>query len=69
MKRGDSINIKFYREKAGITQKQLAKKLNVDQTAVCHWEKGKNGVSKKYIPKLAKVLGCTVQELTEEASE
>ena len=69
MKRGDSINIKFYREKAGITQKQLAKKLNVDQSAVCHWEKEKNGVSKKYIPKLVKVLGCTVQELTGEVSE
>ncbi len=61
------MNIKFYRERAGLKQEAVAKKLNVDQSAVSHWERGNNGPSAKYLPKLAKMFGCTVEELKAES--
>lgn len=57
------MNIKARRLEAGLTQAQLAKKLNVDQTAVSRWESGETKPLKKYHKKLAKVLGCSVEEL------
>jgi len=61
------LNIRFYREKAGLRQEDLAKKLDVDQTAVSNWELGKSKPLRKYHKKLAKILGCTVEELMGEA--
>ena len=61
------MNIRFYREKAGLRQEDLAKKLDVDQTAVSTWELGKTKPLRKYHKKLAKILGCTVEELFREA--
>ena len=60
------MNIRFYREKAGLRQEDLAKKLDVDQTAVSNWELGKSKPLRKYHKKLAKILGCTVEELLAE---
>lgn len=60
------MNIKARRLEAGLTQAQLAKKLNVDQTAVSRWESGETKPLKKYHKKLAKTLGCTVDELLKE---
>ena len=57
------MNIKARRLEAGLTQAQLAKKLNVDQTAVSRWESGETKPLKKHHKKLAKVLGCSVEEL------
>jgi transcriptional regulator with XRE-family HTH domain len=51
------------RLKAGMTQEQLARKMNVDQAAVSRWESGDTKPLKKSRKKLAKVLGCTVDEL------
>lgn len=60
------MSIKEKRLAAGLTQAQLAKKMNVDQTAVSYWESGKTKPCKKYHKKLAKTLGCTVDELLKE---
>lgn len=60
------MNIKKLRLKAGLTQSQLAKKMNVDQAAVSRWESGETKPLRKCHKKLAKVLGCTVDELLEE---
>lgn len=57
------MNIKNLRLKAGMTQADLAKKLDVDQTAVSRWESGQNKPLRKIHKKLARVLGCTVDEL------
>lgn len=61
------MNIRVLRQKAGMTQEQLAKKMNVDQTAVSRWETSDTKPLKKYRKKLARVLGCTVDELMREA--
>lgn len=63
------MKIKELRLKAGMTQAQLAKKMNVDQTAVSRWETGDNKPLRKTHKKLAKVLGCTVEELYEEGEK
>ena len=61
------MNIKEYRLKAGMTQVELAKKLNVDQAAVSRWESKETRPLRKIHKKLAKVLGCTVDDLMREA--
>lgn len=57
------MNYKKLREKSGLTQKELADELGVDQSAVCLWETGKTQPRAKLLPKIAKILGCTVDEL------
>lgn len=54
------------RRKSGYTQVDLAKLLNVDQSAVSQWERGKVKPLKKIRPALAQALGCTEDELVEE---
>ncbi len=52
---------KIIKEKQ-ITQSELAKKLNVSQSAVSQWN---SGCTPKYeqLPKLAEVLNCSIEEL------
>ena len=52
-----------YRERVGLRQVDVAKKMNVDQAAVSKWETGDTRPSRKYHKKLAKLYGVTVDEL------
>lgn len=61
--------LKELRQSAGLRQEDVAKKLDVDQTAVSNWERGKNNPCTKYHKKLAKLYGCTVEQLLEERGE
>ena len=60
------MNIKNMRNNRGITQKMLADELRVAQSTVAMWETGENAPRTKMLLKLAKVLGCTVDELLQE---
>lgn len=55
--------MKELRERRGLTQAQVADKLNVDRSAVAKWEAGDSTPLKKYRPKLCALLGCTEAEL------
>ena len=57
------LKLREYREKAGLRQVDVAKKLNVDQAAVSKWENGENQISRKYHRKLARLYGVSVDEL------
>ena len=57
------LDIKTHRKRVGMTQAQLAKKMNVTQSAVSWWESGRWEPCRKYHKKLAKVFGITVEEL------
>lgn len=57
------MTLKELRLKAGLTQEQVAKLVDVDQAAVSYWESGKYKPLRKYQRKLAKLYGCTVEEL------
>lgn len=57
------MNISVARKKAGVTQGELAEKIGVTQGAVSQWENGDTKPSVELLPKLASVLGCTIDEL------
>ena len=57
------MRLREYRERVGLRQIDVAKRMNVDQAAVSKWESGENRISRKYHKKLAKLYGVTVDEL------
>lgn len=61
------LKIKALRDKAGLTQPQLAAKLGVVPSCVCDWERGFMKPRVERLPKLASILGVDVNELVEAA--
>ena len=57
------MKLREYRERVGLRQVDVAKKMNVDQAAVSKWESGETRPSRKYHKKLARLYGVTVDEL------
>lgn len=57
------MKIKDFREKRNKTQTELAKDLGVSQQAVAMWEKGTNKPRADKLIQLARILGCTIDEL------
>lgn len=57
------MNIRKYREAAGLNKSELARKMNVSLPTVCRWEKGEDCPAAARILKLASVLDCTIDEL------
>lgn len=55
--------IKFLRERASLTQLELATVLNVKQASVSRWENGDSMPSADKLPELAKALGCSIDDL------
>ena len=60
------IGIAARRASAGLTQKQLAEKIGVDQSAVAQWETGICGPRKDRMKLVADALGCSVSELLDD---
>ena len=57
------------RKKQGLSQVQLAEKLNITQGAVSQWEMGLSKPKSEILPELAKVLNCTIDELFKKDKE
>lgn len=57
------VNIKVLREKANMTQTQLAEKVNIDRSAVAKWETGVASPHTDKLPIIAKALGCKIDDL------
>ena len=55
----------FYsaRKKAGLSQAAVADKLGISAAAVSMWETGKNWPTGPRLAEIAKLYGCTVDEL------
>lgn len=49
----------------GLTQGELSKKLNVSQSTVAMWETGINKPRADKLPELAKIFGCSIDDLFE----
>ncbi len=47
----------------GFTQESLANELGIDRSTVTKWETGESMPRAELLPKIAKVLNCTVDEL------
>ncbi len=53
-----------------MTQKELADSLCIKRTAVANWETGRTNPRAELLPKIARILNCTVDELLQpEAAE
>lgn len=57
--------IKLFRERLGISQAALSKKLDVSQSTVAMWETGENVPKTNTLPELARALNCTIDDLFE----
>ena len=62
------MSMKELREQRGLTQAQVADKLNVDRSAVTKWETGGSTPLRKYRSALCELLGCTEAELLADAA-
>ena len=56
------LKIKNYREKKGLTMRQVAEKTGVTESCYCLYEKGKRKPSFEFLVKLAEIYGCTVND-------
>jgi len=57
------MNLKKARKNAGLSQNDIAKKLNVSQGAVSQWEQGIRQPSHEVLVKLAEMFDCTIDFL------
>ena len=55
--------IRDARDRCGLTQSQLAERLGTHQSRVHYWEKGAHPPPRDDLPKIAEVLGLTVEQL------
>jgi transcriptional regulator with XRE-family HTH domain len=60
------FHIKKARESAGLTQEQLANKVNVTKEYISYIENGHKTPSIALLQKIAKVLNTTIRDLIEE---
>lgn len=58
-----SENLKFLRKQKGMSQEELAARLNVVRQTVSKWEKGLSVPDAHLLMKLAEILGVSVAEL------
>lgn len=61
-------NIRALRRDRKMTQEDLASKLDVDKSAVAHWETGNNAPRADMVPRIAVALDATVAQLYGEAA-
>ena len=57
------MNIAHRRKTLGMTQGELALKLNVDRSAVAKWESGDALPRSDKLPEIAQIFGCTIDDL------
>ena len=62
-------NIAYLRTSAGLTQLELAEKLNYSDKAVSKWERDLSCPDINSIPNLAEILGVSVEELMQIKKE
>ena len=60
------MKIKEKREQIGLRQEDVAQALDVDRSTVAKWETGEAMPRSDKLPELAKILGCSIDELYKE---
>ncbi|NJL10935.1 MAG: helix-turn-helix transcriptional regulator [Calothrix sp. SM1_7_51] len=70
MKRKAKPKIASLREKAGLTQLELSRRVGVTESTIQNWESGRTGTDHiERVIKFCQALNCTVEELIEYISE
>lgn len=60
------MTMSYARRRAGLLQRQVAEALNVSLGTVAMWDTGRNKPRADMLPKIAKLYGCTVDDLLRE---
>ena len=60
-----NVNLRNYREAAGLTQQQVAERLGITKSTYCNYESGKREPDVAKIKKIAKALGISADALLE----
>lgn len=60
------VNIKEVRRNANLTLEKMAEMVGVSVSTLIRWEKGKTSPTLKHLPKIAEVLGITIEELLKD---
>ena len=58
--------VKILRKEMHLSQAELAERVGCSRSCISHYERGRNRPLTKDIPKLARALNCTVDELLQE---
>jgi len=61
--------LRDYRQRAGMTQGELAKICNVSRVSVNNWETGRGWPSAAILPMLADVLLCSIDDLYDHITD
>lgn len=56
-------NIKEYRNHFGLSQMDLAMKMNVDKTTVSSWERDRTEPNMETVKRLCEIFHCTISDL------
>lgn len=56
-------NLLYYRKKSGLTQKELAEKLGVKNTAVSNWESGNNSIDIDTLFRACEIFEVTLNDM------
>lgn len=63
------MRIKKCRQDVGLRQEDIAVRLNIDRSTVSKWESGAAMPRADKLTELAKVLGCTIDDLMKSDDE
>lgn len=71
MKNNNLISMRFkqLRESSNLTQAQIAKFLNIDQSYISKFEKGERNLSVDLLEKICDLFGCTLKYFEDESEE
>ncbi len=57
------------RRRAGITAADLAERMHYSRTTIYFWEQGRCWPSSQELPRIAEILGCTIDDLFTDHNE
>ena len=63
------MTLRERRVATGLRQEDVARRLEVDQSTICHWEYGRNEPLRKYKKRLARLYRCTLEDIEASAAE
>lgn len=55
-------NIRYYRKRAGLTQKELGEQLGVSNKTICSWEIDRTEPPMEMAEKMAQILDCSTDD-------
>jgi transcriptional regulator with XRE-family HTH domain len=63
MKNQETTHLKALRERAGLSVRELARQLDIHHTNIVYWEKTGRVAKAELLPRMAELLGVSVEEL------